>query len=286
MASDEIHIRSMQAADLDFAAQCTAAEGWMSENRTSLDGFYQHDPAGCLLAEVNGKPAGICFATCYGKSGFIGELIVHPEARGKGLGASLLNHAVSYLRRAGVETVYLDGVLPAVPLYERNRFRKICRSFRLSGKLAGQHHPDVRAMTTGDLPSVYALDRQFFGADRSFFLARRLELFPELCKVMVSGNQVTGYILGQRGEGWISAGPWVVSEQNSEPMRLLDGFAKELDLHDFSIGILASNSEAVRLIKALGFQERRVGLWRMALGPDQYLGASPYCLAVGTAAKG
>ena len=286
MAAFAGSIRTMQAADLDFAAQCTAAEGWMTENRTSLAGLYQHDPAGCLLAEVDGRPAGICVATPYGKSGFIGELIVHPDVRGKGLGAALLNHAISYLHQTGAETVYLDGVLPAVPLYERNGFRKICRSFRLSGKLAGQSHPDVRAMTAGDLLAVFALDRRLFGEDRSFFLARRLELFPLLSKVMLSGGQVTGYILGRRGEDWVSAGPWVVSEQNSAPMHLLDSFAQELELHEFSVGILASNSAAVDLIKGLGFEERRVGLWRMSLGLAQDLGASPYCLAVGTAAKG
>jgi ribosomal protein S18 acetylase RimI-like enzyme len=286
MAALAASIRAMQLADLDFAAQCTAAEGWLSENRSSLEGFYQHDPAGCLLAEVDGKPAGICVATPYGKSGFIGELIVRPEARGKGLGAALLNHAVDYLRQKGAGTVYLDGVLPAVPLYERNGFRKICRSYRLAGKLAGQSHADVRTMTPADLPAVVALDRRFFGTDRSFFLARRLELFPRLSKVMFSGEMVTGYILGRRGEGWVSAGPWVVSEQNSTPTHLLDSFAQELELHDFSLGILSSNSAAVDLIKSLGFAERRVGLWRMSLGPAQDLGASPYCLAVGSAAKG
>ena len=94
-----IYIRSMTAADLPFAVQRIAEVGWLIEDRANLDGYFIHDPQGCLLAEVEGKPVGICTATSYGKSGFIGKLIVSPEARGQGVGAALLNYGVDILRR-------------------------------------------------------------------------------------------------------------------------------------------------------------------------------------------
>jgi hypothetical protein len=71
---DGLIIRRMQATDLAFAAQCTANEGWASETLASFEGFYQHDPEGCLLAERGGHPVGICIATAYGHAGFVGEL--------------------------------------------------------------------------------------------------------------------------------------------------------------------------------------------------------------------
>ncbi|MFZ2097751.1 MAG: GNAT family N-acetyltransferase [Anaerolineales bacterium] len=117
-----INIRQMRREDLVFAAECTAVEGWVSENWSTLEGFFLKDPQGCLLAEENGQPLGICIATYYGKCGFIGELIVRPEARGRGVGAALLNHGIGILNRRGTETVYLDGVVKAVELYERNGF--------------------------------------------------------------------------------------------------------------------------------------------------------------------
>jgi ribosomal protein S18 acetylase RimI-like enzyme len=284
---EHFSIRSMNSADLDFAEQCIRDEGWLSENRPTLEGFYLHDAEGCLLAEVDGLPVGICTATPYGKSGFIGELIVRKEARGAGIGAALLNHGVRYLQSQGVETVYLDGVVKAVGLYERNGFRKICRSLRFSGQLEGSFHADVHPMQTGDLSAVGSLDQRMFGADRGFFLARRLELFPELCKVMVGDKEeVTGYILGRRGDGWISAGPWIISEIVVDPLPLLQSFALAVGNLPFSIGILELNRRAVELIGSLGFQERPDCPWRMALGPSSNLGASPFCMAVGTAAKG
>ncbi len=279
-------IRSMQIADLSFAAACTTVEGWASETLPTFEGFYQHDSNGCFLAELAGRPVGICIATPYGRSGFIGELIVRPEVRGRGVGAALLNHAVEYLRQQGAETIYLDGVVKAVPLYERNGFRKICRSLRFFGTLKGKSHSDVRPMRTDDLPAALALDRQAFGADRSFLLARRLQLFPELCQVMVEDDKLTGFILGRRGESWAAAGPWVIAQEARAPLRLLKGLACQVGDVTLSVGILETNRRAVELIRSLGFAVREDSPWRMALGPSSDLGASPLCFAVGTAATG
>jgi len=279
-------IRSMQAAELAFAAECTAAEGWAGETLSAFEGFYQHDSNGCFLAELAGRPAGICIATPYGHSGFIGELIVRPEARGQGIGAALLSHAVEYLHHQGAETIYLDGVVKAVPLYERNGFHKICRSLRFSGTLKGESHSDIRAMRTDDLQTVFALDRQAFGANRSFFLARRLQLFPELCQVMVEDGKLAGFILGRRGEGWAAAGPWVIAQEASAPLRLLESLARQVGEVSISVGVLETSRRAVELIHSLGFAMRQDSPWRMALGSSGDLGASPLCFAVGTAATG
>ena len=279
-------IREMQKEDIAFAAECTAAEGWVSENQSTLEGFYLYDPSGCMLAEENGKPVGICIATCYGLSGFIGELIVRPEARGRGVGAALLNHGVNILKQRGVETVYLDGVVNAVELYQRNGFRKVCRSWRYSGNLAGKRSPHVRQMRLGDLDQVMALDKRSFGADRSFFLRRQVELYPELGYVMENNGTVVGYILGRAGTGWLSAGPWVVEEWVNDPLELLYAIGLGSGSRPISVGILDTHQQACRLVQSLGFEARPDSPWRMALGSPQDLGTSPCCYAVGSAAKG
>jgi ribosomal protein S18 acetylase RimI-like enzyme len=283
---ENLVIRSMKADDLDFAASCTAAEEWVSEDRSTFESFFQHDPNGCLIAEQHGKPLGICIATSYGHSGFIGELIVQPAARGQGLGATLLNWGVAYLHSQGAATIYLDGVLEAVPLYERIGFKKICRSLRFSGKLKGKRHPAVRLMKKSDLPAVFELDRRMFGADRSFFLARRLEVFPQLCQVLMENETLGGFIMGRQGDDWVSASPWVVSDNTLDPQRLLESLVCENKGIPISAGILASNKTAVNLVRKLGFTSRRKSPWRMALGTSADLGASIYCLAIGSAAKG
>jgi ribosomal protein S18 acetylase RimI-like enzyme len=286
MLNTDCIIRTMRREELAFAAACTQGEEWASEDLTTLQGFYLVDPPGCLLAEVKGEPAGICITTHYGESGFIGELIVRPEYRGRGLGAALLSEGVRRLHQRGARTVYLDGVLKAVALYERNGFHKVTRSWRFSGDLAGSPQPQVLPMQAHHLPAVFALDREAFGADRRFFLGRRWSLFPELGRVLVQDGQVTGYILGRRGPGWFSAGPWAVMQHVQAPERLLLSLAQEAGGTPVNLGVLDANPQACELLHSLGFSLRPTSPWRMALGPDDDLGASPSCYAVGSAAKG
>jgi predicted N-acetyltransferase YhbS len=281
-----LKIRPMRLEDLAFAAECTKAEGWVSENLDTLESFILKDSESCLVAEEDGKRAGICIATDYGRSGFIGELIVRPEVRERGIGAALLNEGVALLLKRGVETVYLDGVVKAVELYERNGFRKVCRSWRFSGKLTGKISQRVRMMAIDDLDGVIEFDKLCFGADRGFFLQRRFELFPELCFVSAQERRITGYIMGRSGETWVAAGPWVREGGGSSPPDLLSALAVEAGGRMISLGILDSNSDACTLMQSLGFIARDDSPWRMARGKLGSLGVSPNCLAVGSAAKG
>ena len=276
----------MRQADLAFATQCTAAEGWLSENLHTLEGFFLYDPYGCLVAEQDDHPVGICIATCYGASGFIGELIVRPEARGIGVGTALLNQGVSYLKNRGVKTAYLDGVIRAVGLYERNGFHKVCRSWRFSGQLGGESSRHTRRMSESDMGEVLSLDQHAFEEDRGFFLRRRFASYPELSYVLVRAGRVAGFMLGRRGQDWVSAGPWVISEQAEKPAALLSAFAYGLGGQPFSLGVLDSNPKACNLLRSLGFVESEDSPWRMALGAPENLGALPQCYAVGSAAKG
>jgi hypothetical protein len=165
----------------------------------------------------------------------------------------------TYLRDRGVETVYLDGVVKAVELYERNGFRKVCRSWRFLGHLSGKSGSCVRQMITSDLAQVFRLDQLSFGADRSFFLRRRFEIYPQLSYVILDGEN---------------------------PVEMLKSFALPAGDIQISIGILENIHRTCDLVRFLGFVERADSPWRMALVKSNYLGSSPRCYAVGSAAKG
>ena len=276
----------MREADLDLCAQCTATEGWSTETRTEFGGFFAHDPNGCFVAEASGQRVGICVATHYGETAFIGELIVMHDWRGRGIGGQLLEHAISYLHGRGARSIFLDGVPAAVPLYERVGFRKVCRSLRFVGALAGNSHPQVRAMRAEDLPAVARLDRRAFGDDRSFFLKRRLALYPELSRALETDGRLDGFILGRRGRDWVAAGPWVVGFEAQHPEWLLESLATETGGTTLGVGVLEMNIRAVGILRSSGLAERPECPWRMVLGTDGFAGASTQLYAVGSAAKG
>jgi ribosomal protein S18 acetylase RimI-like enzyme len=279
-------IRDMREAELDFAAGYIENEGWLSEDRTTLESSFRYDPHGCFIAEQEDHPVGMCIGTSYGKAGFLGELIVSCEQRGKSLGTMLLRHTIAYLQNRYAETVYLDGVLKAVPLYEREGFHKVCRSWRFSGKLEGKASKRVRPMNAGDLGQVCALDRASFEADRSFFIKRRMQTFPELCYVMADNAKICGYITGRGYPERLYAGPWIVAKNCENPEDLLFSFTQEAKGRPISIGILDANQRACELVRSLRFEAREDSPWRMALGRTDNLGTSTACLAIGSAAKG
>ena len=282
-----MNIRLMQASDLDFAAECTAREGWASETRQEFEAFLAYDPGGCFVAEVHERHVGICIATAYGEFGFVGELIVVEAMRGQRIGRTLMEQAVEYLQTRGARTIFLDGVPGAISLYERVGFHRVCRSLRLYGAMQGTSHASVRALRAKDLDSVAALDRGAFGANRRFFLARRLVSYPELCFALEREGEVAGFILGRRGHGRVSAGPWVAGPGVERPSALLERLALEIsDQEELSIGVLETNTHAVAELHAFGLTEHPKPPWRMALGPPGPYGIPAQCYAIGSPAKG
>ncbi len=288
-------IRSMTSADLEFAARCVAGERWSPETPNEFAAFLEHDRSGCLLAEIDRTRAGICIASFYGSGqpngamGFIGMLIVRPEYRGRGIGKRLLTEAIGYLRERGAGSIQLDGVTLAVPLYERMGFRRHSRSLRFHGTLEGRAHPSVRPMTEADLPAVCAMDIEAFGADRSFFLRRRVRLFSHLCRVYEENGEITGFMVGRSGVdangSWTAAGPLLPSPEAGSTEALLRSLAAPGEKLALNVNVLDTCRPAAPLLDGLGFDRRDDPPWRMVIG-DEGVGLSPRYFAIGPAAKG
>lgn len=278
-------IRKMQEGDLDFAMECVTDEGWLSETEHVFRGFLEYDPDGCLIGEESGRRVGMCVGVSYGECGFLGELIIVRDRRGRGLGRQLLERGIEYLRGRGCRSIYLDGDEPAIRLYERVGFRHVCKSLRFLGRIQGRSHAEVRPMAAADIDVVTHIDREAFGADRGFFLNYRLRLFPRLCKTLVSGAAISGFAMGQPGNGVVSIGPCVILG-DVEPLMLLESIAAEAGGDDLRIGVLESNSRAASEMRALEGMTETEPSWRMVLGPDAGLGVSENLFAIGSAAKG
>jgi ribosomal protein S18 acetylase RimI-like enzyme len=278
-------IRTAQSKDLDFFVACVTREGWLSETRASFETFFAHDPEGCFVAEQGGEAIGMIVATPYNTCGFLGELIVLPEHRGRALGRQLMEHAIGYLQIKGIKSIYLDGDTPAVPLYERIGFRVVCKSLRFLGRIEPAPDDSVRSMNSADLDTILQLDRAAFGADRSFFLRRRLETFPNLCHVIDDGG-IVGYVMGQPGHGVVTVGPWYVRDDLVDPLSLLRAIALNAPEAKLRVGVLESSEYPVSLMRSMHSFTETEPSWRMVLGPDIGLGASERLYAVGSPATG
>jgi predicted N-acetyltransferase YhbS len=276
----------MDSGDLDLCVELVTNEGWVSETREVFEDSLTFDPHGCFVAEEDGNSIGIIVATAYNRAGFLGELIVRPEYRGRGLGRLLLEHGIDYLHKRGCNSIYLDGDTPAVPLYERLGFATICKSLRFIGTVTSGKFADVRPMTMNDRDVVSRLDRDAFGDDRTFFLSRRLKAHPELCYCQTRNSEVIGFVMARPGRGVVSVAPWISHNIDDTGFHLLRALACDTCEVRLRIGILESNRAGVSMLRTMERLEESEPSWRMVLGADIGLGASDQILAIGSPAKG
>jgi len=103
-------------------------EGWISTCR-ELAFLLERSPQGCLVCYENDKPVGFVTAVRHGRSGWIGNLLVGAENRGRGIGTALFKQAMQVLQRNNVVTVWLTASKYGLPIYERNGFR-VCDRIR------------------------------------------------------------------------------------------------------------------------------------------------------------
>jgi len=279
-------VRSMRASDLAFAASLTLAERWHSETQEEFEGFFARDPAGCLIVEQAGRPLGIGVATAYGAVGFLGQIVVCPDARGQGVGHRIIAALVDHLERSGVRSMYLDGTQAGVPLYEHHGFLRVQPSLRFAGTLHGAAHPHVRPMRDADLDAVCALDRTWWGADRGFFIRRRRQLHPDLCHVFERDGVIAGYVLARRRGDKLWIGPWCAAPDVEAPEALVGALAAPGVAVQAHAGALASSTRAREALLRLGLAAGNDPPWRMVRGPDVRLAHRPEVLANGTSAKG
>lgn len=273
--------------DIHFAAQMTKNESWHSETVIEIRSFYQHDPQGCLIAEIHGQPVGVCIATPYKQAGFIGELIVDKVVRNQGIGKLLMNEAIQYLISKGKETIFLDGVNKAIPMYLNFGFSRLYRSLRFFGQIDAIKSPEIRRITKNDWEAIFALDQTIFGDDRSFFLKRRIETYPDLSLVMEVDGVLQSYLLGRVGNGgWVSAGPWIMNPEFQTPLTMLTHFQSIIGNQPFSVGILEPRKPIISKIVLAGMQPTNDPPTRMKFGTGENVGEHPWSLAIGSPAKG
>ena len=85
------------------------------------------------IAEDSGSPVGFIKASVKGSTGTIDDLVVLPQAQGKGIGTSLLAWAQHEFDTRGIKELELtvsEGNDSALAFYERHGFQTVTRTLR------------------------------------------------------------------------------------------------------------------------------------------------------------
>jgi len=221
MTAPPILLRPMRAADLPAAHGLSMRLDWphrLEDWRLFLElgsGLVALDPSGAL--------AGTAMFWSFGaRATGIGMVIVAGTHQRQGIGRRLMAAV-----QAGATTrgLMLNATEAGLGLYESLGFRALGRIRQHQGVFAGaEPDPRVRAARRSDQPTLLALDRAAFGADRRVVLDRLWGAAAD-CRLIETDGRVSGFAMRREfGRGEI-VGP-LVAETEADAMALVGSMAR------------------------------------------------------------
>lgn len=271
----------LRSGHLDAALALSAGEGW-NQSAADWSRLIRLEPSGCFAAFEGSRLIGTVTTTTYGRAmAWIGMMVVHPDFRRQGIGAALMRLALDHVRALDIASVKLDATPAGRPLYESLGFAVEAEIERWQGVAPLEAGPVLRGPNGVSRPSLCALDRDAYGADRS----RLLELLATegLGEPLVARSAqglAEGYALTRTGRAATYVGPLVTTTANAAGQLLGGMLARHagteicLDLHRG--GLLEP-----QVLVERGLSKRR-GLLRMHRGPGSQAGTSPsICASAG-----
>ena len=245
-----LSIRNLTLQEMVFPVEVAYREGW---NPGLYDGvsFYQADPDGFFLAELDGGMAGGISSVNYGdKLAVIGSHFVLPPFRGQGIGRALWEKA---LEHAGDRSLRINGLTEGKDFYESHGFHGVGNVIRYKGSIfaKGRKSEDVYSAHDIDFRELAAFDAGIFGAYRESFLKMWMETpaMESLC-LLQDGNIHGWGCMCRCRLGW-RLGP-VFARRYEFAEALIRSFAIKTIAEDVYIDIPEQNVQAIRLAFSMG----------------------------------
>jgi len=258
-------IRAMAEQDLGGALGLCRASRW---NQIDDDWrcFLNLDGAHCWLAEKDATVVGSVAILRYGSNfSWLAMMLVDPQRRRLGIGSQLMDAALTEL--AGEPCVRLDATPAGEPLYRRLGFIPEYSLARITITVDTKQFRGApgraRRMSPNDFASVFELDRQVFGADRSALLSTFYLRAPGLAWIAEEGSALTGYCFGRPGYQYSQLGP-IVGDSDTAHQLMAHCFSRHGGA-SFAVDVSGMTLERLPRLEAAGFEFERTFL-RMRRG--------------------
>jgi len=259
-------IRLMKEGDAHRSVALTNLMNWGLE----VDDFsfmMQLEPKGCFVAVRGDDVIGVTTSISFGPIGWIGNVIVEPKERKKGVGAALVSEALQHLKAEGVATVGLYSYWNTVSFYESLGFKAdrnfswlVCRKASWKGK-------SMTNLDSRDLQVVVIFDEQCFGASRKRLLKAIYHSPIGICHAILEGDKPVTYLMATRSATSGEIGPWIcLPGREEDGFRLVRALGKELLGREVHLGVPSDRVDVVDLLSSLGFVED-FPVVRMVCGP-------------------
>lgn len=256
-ARTDVIIRPMGNGDIEAGIQLCRLAGW-DQVRRDWQRFIE-GPDSRAIAAVRGSDVVATSATIRygGRFAWIGMVLVHPDAQGRGVGATVLQQAIDEL--SDVPAIRLDATTAGRILYQKYGFideYPLMRMEATSVSVGESTRALARPMTRGELREVATMDQSAFGAPRGKLLEWMYDGAPDLAYVAERGGNLCGYLLGRHGHQFEHIGPVVADETRAAIDMANVCLARHRD-QSFVIDTPHHNREWMQFLEGAGFHPQR-----------------------------
>lgn len=256
--SDQTGFRQMLTTDIAVGLELCRASGWNQLSR-DWEFFLELSPADCRVAVKDNQVVGSVATVSYqDRFSWIGMVLVDPAERRQGIGTRLLREAIDLLSRQ--KLIGLDATPAGREVYLKLGFADQSRLQRMetvvSAGFARIESGSARRMIETDLPEVFKLDQEIFGADRSLILRWLFDGAPGYAWVLPDADGIRAFTFGRHGFNFEHIGPIVASDMESARQLVVACLAEQSG-KKFILDAACHDAEWLRWLESSGFQEQR-----------------------------
>jgi GNAT superfamily N-acetyltransferase len=267
-----VDIRELRREEIPFLKEFTPPE-WNTDLSSVFSLHFGQPYFHPVAAISHGAVVGCGNSLLQGNAAWLGNIIVLPEYRGRGIGRALTKHLMDACQSIGIRHQILIATKMGEPVYTRLGFEiaTYYRFFKREKLFPSHGSSSIRRLEPEDAPDIYDLDRFVTAEERELFLGRFLEgghvhLSPS--------GRIDGFLLPGLGNSL------VIADDDEAGLSLL---RQRLDLGGQATVVPEQNEAAIGWLLSEGFAETQRAP-RMVFGGDVswhpervYSRASGYC---------
>ena len=244
--TDNFIVRPMKRTEVNLMMDWAASEGW-NPGLYDADCFYQADPDGFWVGELNGEPIGCLSTVAYEEHfGFLGLYIVKPQFRGQGFGIQIWKAGMTYL--GSKRNLGLNSVIAQQENYQKSGFQAAYKNIRYEFRGGGKRPANLIKLNAIPFEKLATYDRQHFPAQRPLFLKHWIEQPEALALGVLQSGDLVGYGVLRACHTGSKIGPLFANNPQIAE-ELFQGLKAQAPDQPIYLDVPDANPEALKLAK-------------------------------------
>ncbi len=251
------YVKNMSSVDVGFAVRITDEVKW-NLDEADFRFMMEIEPRGCFVLYYDSKRVGIATAVCFGRIGWLGNVIVDENHREKGGGSLLVNRAIKFLMDSGAEAVGLYAYVDTIAFYKRLEFGYDSEFVVLEGLgFSSEIESNISKVQRQHIQQIIDFDSYFLGMSRDKLLEHVLLDSSNTSHFCIEREEISGYAASKVFEETAELGPLVCKKgQNKIAADLVRANLNDLEGLKVTICLPKKETKLICMLSKEGFEEK------------------------------